>query len=187
MEHPDHRTTGQITLDAVYPSARGVFCAEFYTPTFVDIAPCNGHVAPCRRLGLLGSGTSLLCCRCDESHSPLATKRSLTLLATPVVSGDVAAADAVVPTDYLAFPLLSPQTTWPSPCCLRLASSPTRYAHASLGNGLGERFPCRPAAHFSTCVPPVGRHCRVLIQHSRGLAPHHGVCMDVQVAAVNAA
>jgi hypothetical protein len=26
LEHPDHRTTGQITLDAAYPSARGLRC-----------------------------------------------------------------------------------------------------------------------------------------------------------------
>ena len=141
MEHPDHRTTGQITLDAVYPSARGVF--------WVDI-----DTYPCRRLGLLGSVMPLSCCRWDESHSPLATKRSLTLLATPVVSGDVAAADAVVPTDYLAFPLLSPQTTWLSPCCLRLASSLTRYAHAGLGKGV----PCagRPHTSVLVCRPSAG-------------------------------
>jgi hypothetical protein len=109
---------------------------------------------PCRRLGLLGSVMPLSCCRWDESHSPLATKRSLTLLATPVVSGDVAAADAVVPTDYLAFPLLSPQTTWLSPCCLRLASSLTRYAHAGLGKGV----PCagRPHTSVLVCRPSAG-------------------------------
>ena len=49
----------------------------------------------------------------------MATKRSLPLLATPVVSGDVAAADAVVPTDYLAFPLLFEAGLLPHKVCTR--------------------------------------------------------------------